>query len=43
MLESCGYHNILSDYVNSMTGEVIVTSNDWEKGFAFLKILEGFL
>ena len=38
MLESCvGCHNILSDYVNSKTGEIIVTSNDWEKSFAFLK------
>ena len=38
MLESCvEYHNILSDYVNSKTGEIIVTSNDWEKSFAFLK------
>ena len=29
------YHNILSDYVNSKAGEIIVTSDDWEKGFAF--------
>ena len=43
MLESCvGYHNILSDYVNSKTGEIIVTSDDWEKGFAFLKFLKVF-
>ena len=36
MLKSCvGYHNILSDYVNSKAGEIIVTSDDWEKGFAF--------
>ena len=43
MLESCvGYHNILSNYVNSKTGEIIVTSDDWEKGFAFLKFLKVF-
>ena len=38
MLEYClGYHNIPSDYDNSKTSEIIVTSNDWEKSFAFLK------
>ena len=43
MLESCvGYHNILLDYVNSKTCEIIVTSDDWEKGFAFLKFMKVF-
>ena len=41
MLKSCvGYHNILLDYVNSKTYEIIVTSDDWEKDFAFLKFLK---
>ena len=43
MLKSCvGYHNILLDYINSKIGEIIITSDDWEKGFAFLKFLKVF-
>ena len=43
MLKSyVGYHNILFDYVNSKIGEIIITSNDWEKGFSFLKFLKVF-
>ena len=43
MLKSyVGYHNILLDYVNSKTYEIIVTSDDWEKDFAFLKFLKVF-
>ena len=43
MLKSyVGYHNILLDYVNSKIGEIIITSNDWEKGFSFLKFLNVF-
>ena len=43
MLKSyVGYHNILLDYVNSKIGEIIITSNDWEKGFSFLKFLKVF-
>ena len=44
MLKSCvGYHNILLDYSNSKTSEIIITSDDWEKGFSFLKFLKVFL
>ena len=44
MLEYClGYHNIPSDYDNSKTSEIIVTFDDWEKGFAFLKFLKVFM
>ena len=36
MLKSCvGYHNVLSDYVNSKTGEIKITSDHWVKGFSF--------
>ena len=43
MLKSCvGYHNILLDYVNSKIGEIIVTSDDWENSFAFLKLFKVF-
>ena len=43
MLKSCvRYHNILLDYVNSKIGEIIVTSDDWENSFAFLKLFKVF-
>ena len=43
ILKYCvGYHNILLDYVNSKIGKIIIISNDWEKGFSFLKFLKVF-
>ena len=43
MLKSCEwYHNILLNYVNSKTDEIIITSDDWVKGFVFFKFLKVF-
>ena len=43
MLKSCvRYHNILLDYVNSKIGQIIITSDDWVKGFVFFKFLKVF-
>ena len=43
MLKSCvGYHNIGSYYVNNKIGEIIITLDNWEKGFYFLKFMKVF-
>ena len=43
MLKFCvGYNDILLDYDNSKIGEIKITSNNWEKDFAFLNFLKVF-